>query len=87
MTAVYLENRRKQFGVWREPFVELRVPLLFNLNRDPFEKSYENSNTYNDWMMDHGYALGPMQSTFLISPQRLSCHGVSLSLRPYSAFA
>ncbi len=35
--AVFLENRGQAFGVWREPFTELRVPLLFNLRRDPFE--------------------------------------------------
>ena len=51
----------KQFGVWREPFVELRVPLLFNLRRDPFEKSQHNSNTYNDWMIDRAFVLVPMQ--------------------------
>ena len=37
--VVFLENRGEAFGVWREPFVELRTPLLFNLRRDPFEKA------------------------------------------------
>ena len=37
--AIYLENRAHQLQVWREPFVHLRLPLLFNLRRDPFEKS------------------------------------------------
>ena len=50
--AVFLENRGEGFGVWREPFTELRVPLLFNLRRDPFEKAQHNSNTYNDWFLD-----------------------------------
>jgi arylsulfatase len=59
--AVFLENRGQAFGVWREPFVELRVPLLFNLRRDPFEKSQHNSNTYNDWFLDRVYVLAPMQ--------------------------
>jgi arylsulfatase len=48
--------------VWREPFVELRVPLLFNLRRDPFEKSQHNSNTYNDWFMDRVFVLVPIQA-------------------------
>jgi arylsulfatase len=34
--VVFLENRGQAFGVWREPFTELRVPLLFHLRRDPF---------------------------------------------------
>jgi arylsulfatase A-like enzyme len=68
--ATYLENRAHQLQVWREPFVHLRMPLLFNLRRDPFEKAYENSNTYHDWMIDRAYVLGPMQvvaSKFLMS--------------------
>jgi arylsulfatase len=68
--AIYLENRAHQLQVWREPLVHLRLPLLFNLRRDPFEKSYENSNTYHDWMIDRAYVLGPMQvvaSKFLMT--------------------
>jgi arylsulfatase len=59
--VVFLENRGEQFGVWREPFVELRVPLLFNLRRDPFEKAQHNSNTYNDWFLARVYVLVPVQ--------------------------
>jgi arylsulfatase len=59
--AVFQENRGQAFGVWREPFTELRVPLLFNLRRDPFEKSQHNSNTYNDWFIDRVFVLVPMQ--------------------------
>jgi arylsulfatase A-like enzyme len=59
--AVFLENRGEAFGVWREPFVELRVPLLFNLCRDPFERAQHNSNTYNDWFLDRVFVLAPMQ--------------------------
>ena len=53
--VVFLENRGQAFGVWREPFIELRVPLLFNLRRDPFEKAQHNSNTYNDWFLDRAF--------------------------------
>ncbi|MEM0915044.1 MAG: sulfatase-like hydrolase/transferase, partial [Planctomycetota bacterium] len=59
--AVFLENRGQRFEVWREPFIELRVPLLFNLRRDPFEKAQHNSNTYNDWFLDRPYVIVPMQ--------------------------
>jgi arylsulfatase len=59
--AVFLENRGQAFGVWREPFTELRVPLLFHLRRDPFEKAQHNANTYNDWSLDRPYVLVPMQ--------------------------
>jgi arylsulfatase A-like enzyme len=59
--VVFLENRGEQFGVWREPFVQLRVPLLFNLRRDPFEKAQHNSNTYNDWFLERVFVLVPIQ--------------------------
>jgi arylsulfatase len=56
--------------VWREPFIKLRLPLIFNLRRDPFEKAQHNSNTYHDWVIDRAYMLGPMQvvaSKFLLT--------------------
>ncbi len=60
--VVFLENRGEAFGVWREPFTELRVPLLFNLRRDPFEKSQHNANVYNDWFLDHPFVIVPIQA-------------------------
>jgi arylsulfatase A-like enzyme len=59
--VVFLENRGQAFGVWREPFTELRVPLLFNLRRDPFERAQHNSNTYNDWFLDRPFVIVPLQ--------------------------
>ncbi len=56
---VYMENRAETAALWREPFVELRAPLLFNLRRDPFEKAQHNSNTYNDWWLDRVYIITP----------------------------
>jgi arylsulfatase len=70
--ATYLENRAEKLDVWREPFVHLRLPLLFNLRRDPFEKSQHNSNTYHDWMIDRAFVLVPLQavaSKFLMTLQ------------------
>ena len=68
--VVFLENRGQAFGVWREPFTELRVPLLFNLRRDPFEKAQHNSNTYNDWFLSRPFVIVPIQglaAKFLLS--------------------
>jgi arylsulfatase len=59
--AVFLENRGHAFEVWREPFIELRVPLLFNLRRDPFEKAQHNANTYNDWFLERPFIVVPLQ--------------------------
>jgi arylsulfatase len=60
--VVFLENRGQAFGVWREPFTELRVPLLFNLRRDPFEKAQHNANTYNDWFLERPFVIVPLQA-------------------------
>jgi hypothetical protein len=59
--AVFLENCGQAFGVWREPFTELRVPLLFHLRCDPFERAQHNANTYNDWFLDCAFVLVPLQ--------------------------
>jgi arylsulfatase len=42
-----------------EPFVQLRIPKLFNLRRDPFERADENSNSYYDWLIEHLFVLYP----------------------------
>jgi arylsulfatase len=49
------------FRVWMEPFVPLRVPPIFNLRRDPYERASSTSNTYYDWCLDHAYLLVPAQ--------------------------
>jgi hypothetical protein len=36
-----------------KPFEKLRLPLIYSLRRDPFERADFNSNTYLDWMVDH----------------------------------
>jgi arylsulfatase A-like enzyme len=50
---VFLEQRAKSTAVWAEPMVPLRLPLIFNLRRDPFERAQHNSNVYYDWLIDH----------------------------------
>ncbi|KRQ92844.1 arylsulfatase [Bradyrhizobium jicamae] len=60
--VVFLENRAHAFEVWREPFVELRVPLLFNLRRDPFERAQHSANIYNDWFLERAFIIVPLQA-------------------------
>jgi arylsulfatase len=59
--AVFLENRAEALQIWREPFVELRLPLIFNLRRDPFEKAQIDANVYHDWVLDRAFVIVPMQ--------------------------
>ena len=35
---------------------------MFNLRRDPYERSQLTSNTYYDWMIDRAYLLVPAQA-------------------------
>ena len=71
--------------VWMEPFVPLRVPLIFNLRRDPYERASITSNTYFDWLIDRAYLLVPAQayvgrflSTFKDYPPRQEAASFSL---------
>ncbi|WP_433037893.1 arylsulfatase [Actinomycetospora sp. CA-053990] len=53
---VFMEQRKEgTLGIWAEPFTVLRVPKLFNLRTDPFERADITSNTYWDWFLDHDY--------------------------------
>jgi len=60
---VFMEQRAPgTLRVWAEPFTPLRVPLMFHLRRDPYERAQTTSNTYYDWMIDRVYLLVPAQA-------------------------
>jgi arylsulfatase len=75
---VFMEQRiQGTLRIWAEPFVALRVPKIFNLRTDPYERADVTSNTYYDWLMDHVFLLVPAQDfvgqflmTFKDYPQR-----------------
>jgi arylsulfatase len=48
--------------VWSEPFTKLRLPKLFDLRADPFERADVTSNTYYDWVLSQGYVIVAAQS-------------------------
>jgi arylsulfatase len=59
---VFAEQRAPgTLQVWAEPFVRLRIPKLFNLRADPYERADVTSNTYWDWYLDHAFLLVPAQ--------------------------
>jgi len=50
LKAVFCEQRAPGgFKVWSEPFVCLRVPKIFNLRMDPYERADIVSDQYYDW--------------------------------------
>ncbi len=76
---VFAEQRvQGTIQIWMEPFVFLRVPKIFNLRTDPFERADITSNTYFDWMIDHAYITYAAQylirqflDTFVEFPPRM----------------
>jgi arylsulfatase len=60
---IFMEQRvEATLQAWAEPFVPLRVPLIFNLRRDPYERASITSNTYYDWLIDRVFLLVPAQA-------------------------
>ena len=60
---IFMEQKTEAtFRAWMEPFVPLRVPLILNLRRDPFERGPITSNTYYDWVLDRAFLLVPAQA-------------------------
>ncbi|MCU0577982.1 MAG: arylsulfatase [Desulfobacterota bacterium] len=56
---VFLEQRGHGFDVWQEPFVTLRLPKLFNLRNDPFERADKEGMGYPQWRIDRAFLLAP----------------------------
>ncbi|MFM8330399.1 MAG: arylsulfatase [Candidatus Methylumidiphilus sp.] len=70
LTALRYDNWKVVFAqqrspgtlaLWGEPFVKTRIPWLYNLRTDPYEKATTTSNTYWDWYIDHVFLLTPAQ--------------------------
>jgi arylsulfatase A-like enzyme len=59
---VLAEQRETSTWVWQEPLVKLRLPSIFNVRRDPFERADFNSNVYWDWVMNHVFMMYEMQA-------------------------
>ena len=61
--AIFMEQKvHATLRAWIEPWTPLRVPLIFNLRRDPYERAYRTSNTYYDWLIDRVFFLLPAQA-------------------------
>ena len=77
--CVFMEQRVEGTrALWAEPMVPLRIPKLFNLRTDPFERADWSSNVYYGWVQERSYLLYPVGekvkgflSTFLEYPPRM----------------
>ncbi len=60
---IFMEQRvEATLQAWSEPFIPLRIPLIFHLRRDPYERAQVTSNTYYDWLIDRAFLLVPAQA-------------------------
>ncbi|KAB1067680.1 arylsulfatase [Tamlana haliotis] len=83
---IFMEQRSPgTLQVWAEPFTPLRLPMIYNLRRDPYEFASITSNTYYDWLLDHAFLLVPAQAyvanflkTFKDYPPRAKAASFSL---------
>lgn len=83
---VFMEQRATgTLKLWANPFTPLRLPLIFNLRRDPYERSQHTSNSYYEWLIDRAYLLVPAQeyvgkflATFKDYPPRQKAASFSL---------
>ena len=74
---VFREQRAHGLAVWQDPYVTLRMPKLFNLRMDPFERMDHESDDYARWMAEQMFLfvpamvkVGQFKATFLDFPQR-----------------
>jgi arylsulfatase len=55
--------------IWGEPFTRLRLPKVFDLRSDPYERADITSNSYYDWMIRNTgpivFAMQPLVGQFL----------------------
>ena len=55
---VFMEQRVPgTLQVWADPFIPLRVPKIFNLRTDPYERADITSNRYWEWMIENAYLV------------------------------
>jgi len=76
--VVFTEQRAQGTRrIWAEPFVPLRIPKVYNLRTDPYERADITSNSYYEWFLYHDYIalaasviLVPFLETFKEFPPR-----------------
>jgi arylsulfatase len=59
---VFMEQRAEGFDVWEEPLVTLRLPRIFDIRADPFERAPEEGMGYKKWRFDRTFLMGPAQA-------------------------
>jgi arylsulfatase len=82
---IVFEEQRAQgtMRIWAEPFTKLRVPKLFDLRSDPYERADITSNTFYDFFLSDG--AGPfIASQSIVAPFLATFKEFPPSQRPSS---
>jgi len=58
---VFMEQRAHGYEVWQEPLTVLRLPKLFSLRADPFERADHEGIDYPKWRLERAFLLVPAQ--------------------------
>lgn len=65
------------YEVWQKPYTDLRLPLIFNLRQDPFERAQIEAGAYSRWLFEHlpylykaKLEVGQFLKTFVEYPPR-----------------
>ncbi|MBF7729192.1 arylsulfatase [Pseudomonas sp. N040] len=59
---LFMEQTAEGMDVWREPYKVLRLPYIFDLHADPFERAARESFGYDRWQAEHLFLLVPTQA-------------------------
>ncbi len=59
---VFMEQRAHGYEVWQEPLVTLRLPKIFTLRGDPFERADHEGIDYPRWRLERAFVLVPAQA-------------------------
>ncbi len=60
--ALFMEQTAEGFRVWQQPMTPLRVPYIFDLRADPFERAQREAPEYTKWLVERVYLLVPAQA-------------------------
>jgi arylsulfatase A-like enzyme len=56
-----VQDEQGTMRIWQREFENLRLPYLFNLRTDPYERATITSNEYWNWYIRHVFLLVPAQ--------------------------
>jgi arylsulfatase len=57
----FIEQYHEGLDIWTRGYERLRIPLVYNLRSDPFERG-PSSFLYDDWVGHRGFVIVPAQA-------------------------